>query len=351
MKSNHRQLISEINANRQAKNTSLAYDGDWRRFEQWASSEDYTPLPATPDTVSAYCAVLHQAGRKPSTIRRAVAAIAHRHRGASLSNPCKSDIVKALLVASNRDRPVPTNRARALRLETLVKVYAAIDRFSSTGRRDKALLCALWFCALRRSEAASLRCNDITVDPDNGIIVAIRHSKTDQIGTGAHIAIPFSPYVPLLPPSIYTGFCPATDIGNWAMAVRCSLGKKNENPPLFPRIWERRTLSPSMFTTFIDSPISEKTISRIILKRLSKVTDITGYSSHSMRAGLITELACFGIEDHRIAEISRHQSIEVLRGYIREGQTWTKNPLAIFFEKIACERQKGMVQNSMIGSP
>ena len=45
----------------------------------------------------------------------------------------------------------------------------------------------------------------------------------------------------------------------------------------------------------------------------------TRFSPHSLRAGFITSAAKNGAPEHVIQRTSRHKSVDVLRGYIREG--------------------------------
>ncbi len=50
--------------------------------------------------------------------------------------------------------------------------------------------------------------------------------------------------------------------------------------------------------------------------------DLERLSPHSMRAGMITALAVEGHTETSIAGISRHESLDVLRGYVRPAQVW-----------------------------
>lgn len=50
-------------------------------------------------------------------------------------------------------------------------------------------------------------------------------------------------------------------------------------------------------------------------------TDPANFSAHSLRAGCATEAAAHGVEERDIGRHTRHRSIAVLRGYIREPET------------------------------
>ena len=66
----------------------------------------------------------------------------------------------------------------------------------------------------------------------------------------------------------------------------------------------------------------------LIVKRRAAAADPTGYSAHSLRAGCATEAAAHGVEERDIGRHTRHHSIPVLRGYIREGTVFENNASA-----------------------
>ncbi|WP_396229719.1 site-specific integrase, partial [Frankia sp. CpI1-P] len=69
--------------------TWRAYDSDLRQFRAWCARQPAAPsaLPATPATVAGYLATLADAGYRPSTIRRRLAAISVAHQLAHHPNP------------------------------------------------------------------------------------------------------------------------------------------------------------------------------------------------------------------------------------------------------------------------
>ncbi|MCU1457725.1 MAG: integrase, partial [Actinomycetia bacterium] len=67
-------------------NTERAYRADWADFRAWCSAARRRPLPATPRTVSEYLDDV-AARRRPSTVRRRLAAINAEHRAAGFRAP------------------------------------------------------------------------------------------------------------------------------------------------------------------------------------------------------------------------------------------------------------------------
>jgi integrase len=79
----------------------------------------------------------------------------------------------------------------------------------------------------------------------------------------------------------------------------------------------------------IATGLSDRAIALIVKRRaVAAGVDPTGYSAHSLRAGCATEAAAHGVEERDIGRHTRHRSIAVLRGYIREGTVFVNNASA-----------------------
>lgn len=67
-----------------------------------------------------------------------------------------------------------------------------------------------------------------------------------------------------------------------------------------------------------------------MIKRRAKAAglDYQDFSGHSLRAGLATAAAQAGVSERMIAKQTRHKSLPVPRGYIREGSLFTENAAA-----------------------
>src|SRR4051812_33121161 len=77
------QLVARTNEyvdDARASATRKAYRGDFEAFEAWCAEHALIALPAAPATVAVYLAALAEQGRRPSTIERALAGIAHVHK-------------------------------------------------------------------------------------------------------------------------------------------------------------------------------------------------------------------------------------------------------------------------------
>ena len=54
------------------------------------------------------------------------------------------------------------------------------------------------------------------------------------------------------------------------------------------------------------------------------------FSGHSLRAGFVTSAAETGATIFKIAEVSRHKSVDVLRGYVRRADLFKEHAGAAF---------------------
>src|SRR6266446_10063629 len=148
-----------------AASTRKAYGTDYRLFKAWCDAKGAQALPAAPETVAAYLA--SQAGTsKPSTLGRRVAAIRYAHKLAGLALPTDAEGVKATVRGIRRT-------FGSARVRKAPAVAAKMLGFAG---------------AFRRSELVALDVADIQ-ETETGLLVTIRHSKTDQEGRGVTIAI------------------------------------------------------------------------------------------------------------------------------------------------------------------
>ena len=170
-----------------AASTRKAYGTDFRLFKEWCDDKGVSSLPASPETVAAFLA--HEAGNgtKPSTLGRRVAAIRYAHKLAHLDTPTDSEAVKATLRGIRRTvGAAKVRKAPAVAAKVRSMVALAPERL--TGLRDRALLLLGFAGAFRRSELVALDVADIA-ETENGLLVSIRRSKTDQDGEGVTVAI------------------------------------------------------------------------------------------------------------------------------------------------------------------
>jgi site-specific recombinase XerD len=284
--------------------TRAAYASDWRDFAAWCAARGASPLPAHVGIVAAYLSWLAESGRKASTIGRRAAAIAHRHKLAGLEPPTSAEAVRAVLRGIRRTIGAAPERKQAATADILTMM---VDSCPGTlkGKRDKALLSLGFAAALRRSELVALEVGDL-VEVADGFRLTVRKSKTDQEGEGAEIAIP-------------RGYRlrPVEAVQTWLAAAEISAG------PLFRPVLKGGRLQPEPLTAFSAAQIVKHYAERAGL-------DPAAFAGHSLRSGFLTSAAEAGASVFKMMEVSRHKSVDVLRGYVRRADLFREHAGAAF---------------------
>jgi site-specific recombinase XerD len=274
--------------------TRRAYRTDFRIFRAWCDSRRLAALPAAPDAVAAFLA--HEATRnvRPSTIGRRLAAIRYAHKLAGLPLPTDDERVRATLRGIRRTlgtAAVKKTPATAERVIAMAPLPGA--RLSSL--RDRALLLLGFAGAFRRSELAALNFEDIE-ETAEGLRVTIRHSKTDQEGRGAVIAIPWGRMA-----------CPVKALKAWLQVSGIT------NGPVFRPIAKGERL--------LGSRLTDRSVANIVKMHAARAgLDPAQFSGHSLRSGFLTSAAAHGASIFKLADQSRHRSMDTLRGYVRDAE-------------------------------
>jgi site-specific recombinase XerD len=283
-------------ADEKAAATRLAYRSDWRHFQTWCEGAKANPLPASPATTAAYLADLADSGLKASTNSRRLAAIAYAHRLKGLDAPTSSEAVHAVLRGIRRRLGVaPVRKAPA----TAKAIGAMLEHVPDTliGKRDRALLLIGFAAALRRSELAALRVPDIEMH-EEGILLHIRRSKTDQEGEGAQIPIPRGGRLMVV-----------EALEAWLAAAKIADG------PAFVSIGKGDRVSQKRIS---DNAIGE------IVKRYAAAAgfDPKEFAGHSLRAGFVTSALEHGADVLKVMDVTRHRRVETLKGYDRRAKAF-----------------------------
>ncbi len=169
-----------------APNTLRAYKADMLEFIYYCDKTGDCALPASPKTVAEFLLQTVTQGIKSSTIRRKVSSISAIHRLSSLDDPTKHSEVKITQRKIYRQLGTRFNQAYPITRTLLTRLLAACER-DLRGLRDRALLLVAYDSMRRRSELTSLRVQDIEWLADNGALILLRKSKTDQHGSGKWI--------------------------------------------------------------------------------------------------------------------------------------------------------------------
>jgi site-specific recombinase XerD len=280
--------------------TRTAYRADFDLFRSWCHDRHVQPLPASPETVAAFLACEADRGMRPSTIDRRVASVRYAHKLAGLPLPTDDERVRATVRGIRRSRSTQPERKTAATAEKIMAM-APLGRGRLSDLRDRALLLIGFAGAFRRSELVALDLSDVE-EAAEGLRITIRRSKTDQESQGATIAIPRGAVA-----------CPVEAFRAWTMAAGITAG------PVFRPIGKGQRLQ--------DTRLTDRGLVKIIKRHATRVgLDPKQFAGHSLRSGFLTSAAARGANLFRMADQSRHRSIEVLRGYVRCTELFKDHP-------------------------
>lgn len=170
-------FLTALASRGRASNTVAAYGRDLAAYERFLRTRrDIEADAATNTDVEAFVAYLEQAGRKRSSIARALVSVRafHRHlveQGDAASDPARS-------VSSG---PVPTAEAAVLDIASVHRLLDGVRGEGPQVRRDRAILELLYGAALRPSEVVHLDRDDVGLD---GIVAVEGRGGTRYVPAG-----------------------------------------------------------------------------------------------------------------------------------------------------------------------
>jgi site-specific recombinase XerD len=271
--------------------TRAAYAADMKAFVLWCRDRGVCPLPALSGVVAQHLAAVARAGLAPSSVARRVAAIAYAHALAGHEPPTRDKQVAAVVAGIRRSAICAPKRKAAATTELVAGMLATCGT-DMKGRRDRALLALGFAGAFRRSELVALRVDDLEEVAD-GYRVTIRRSKTDQTGQGQ-----------IIPVGRGSRLRPVEAVQDWLQAAGIAAG------PAFLQVHRYGAVRPSGLTGAMVALIVKR-------RALAAGLDPKEFSGHSLRAGFVTSATEAGKNHFKIMDVTRHKSMDTLRGYVR----------------------------------
>jgi site-specific recombinase XerD len=281
-------VASHYAANEKAESTRRCYKLDIRIFTAWCRARGAEPLPATPDVVATFLASQAKAGLKASTIGRRCAAIAYAHKLAGMEPPTNAEALRAVLRGIRRTIGAKPNK-KVPATHNLVTAMVGLAPDTLRGKRDRALLLLGFAAALRRSELVALTVADL-VEVQGGLRVQIRRSKTDQEGQGHEVAVPAGGKLRV-----------AEAVREWLDAAGISEG------PVFRSVRKGGGVGGGALT-------HQAVVLTVKAYAERAGLDPAQFSGHSLRSGFLTSAAEAGAGIFKMMEVSRHKSVDTLRG-------------------------------------
>lgn len=289
-------------ANAKATNTRRAYRSDWRTFQAWCDARGHQAMPAHPATVLVYLEEMKKAGKKYSTISRAMVTISKSHKVAGYVSPRADPHVSEFMIGLVNELTVAVDAKRPLVIEDIQAMVRSPSVETLSDLRDRAIVLIGFAGGFRRSEIVSFNVRD-AMFVSSGVILHLRKSKTDQKGEGRKIAI-------------WNGeeqdTCPVLALRSWLNVAGIKDG------PIFRGFNRDGSVKRNR--------LCDKTVARIV-KRLARNAGIdeAAVAGHSLRSGFATTAAAAGVEERSIMNQTGHQSTKTVRGYIRDADLFRNN--------------------------
>jgi site-specific recombinase XerD len=152
----------------------------------------------------------------------------------------------------------------------------------------------------RRSELAAIDVEDLEDHPA-GLLVWLRHSKTDQEKAGRRIEVVYGSD---------GATCPVRAARRWLQLSQLSSG------PLLRTIDRHGNISARR--------LSGQAVGMVVKRHMSRLGyDSQDFAGHSLRRGMATTAARNGAAERTIMRTTGHTATETLRGYITEAEAFT----------------------------
>ncbi|WP_444922162.1 site-specific integrase [Microbulbifer sp. CnH-101-G] len=289
-------------------NTRRAYRSAIRQFEKWGGR-----LPTDGSTLVRY--ILGRAEElNPRTLDLHLTAIGQWHQYQGMLNPITDPLVQKTMRGVRRTHGKPKQKSKALGLQHIATMTRHLRNQPSSRKsaRDLALILVGFFGAFRRSELVAIQVENLIWE-DEGVIVRLPKSKTDQSGEGMMRALPFG-----TPKA-----CPVTALQTWLKVANIERG------PVFRAV--------NRWDTVQDRQLNPAAVNDL-LKNLGAACDfdfVGELSSHSFRRGLSTSAAREKVGFELIKKQGGWKSDATVWEYIEEGQQFTENASAILMKKMA----------------
>ena len=270
-----------------AVNTQRAYKADLKDFNGWCTTNGQIPFPVSPETLAAY--VSHLADTcKWATINRRLAAISKLHQLNNSETPTQNRIFRIVMEGIKRTKGIRQKQAPAFKLNILKQLLRDFDTEFNANLRNKALLLLGFTGAFRRSELVALNVQDLDFT-DEGLIISLQKSKTNQYGDYEEKAIFYSPEAIL---------CPIRTLKAWIQ----KLNKTSD--ALFVRVRKGDRITSDRLT--------DKTVNDLVKTYFGEE-----FSAHSLRASFITIAKINGADDSEIMRQSKHKTSAMIQRYTR----------------------------------
>lgn len=267
---------------RRAARTEAAYRRDLVTYAQWLAERGVAPPAVRERDVLDYIASQREAGRKASSINRALAAVRGFHRFAVDELAYEVDPTEHV-----RAPKVPDAIPKSLTEEEVERLLLAVTGNEPQARRDRALLELLYGTGMRISEAVGLSLADLALD--DGIVRVFGKGSKERV-------------VP---------------VGRVAREAMTEWLGSNGRGAMSPVRWARRGDAEAVFLNNRGGRLSRQGAWAIVRRYGERVKLADRLSPHVLRHSCATHMLERGADIRVVQELLGHASIATTQVYTR----------------------------------
>ncbi|MBT3723973.1 MAG: tyrosine-type recombinase/integrase [Gammaproteobacteria bacterium] len=311
------------------ENTLNSYRSDLKMIDQALGGVNTLPIPVS--LLREYLSNCARAGQTPTTINRRLVALSWAQRQLQYPDTTRHPAVQSVMKGIRVDRVKNDNwipdRVPALSLSQIKRM---VDTAGNDLRsvRDRAMILVGFYGAMRESELAGIKVEDI-FSCDIGLSIRMGITKTDQTGEkGFYKALP-------LVPQPNDRYCPVSAIEEWKQLAGITEGYlfrgfQLKNMKINGK--KQSVLSVAGFkwknAERIPVKISHVSVNKAIksLAKAAMLEQSGKYAGHSLRAGFVTSLRGY-VDDEKITRQTGHADIKMLKVYDRPEDAFEKSPV------------------------
>lgn len=280
-----------------SENTRRTYRSAIRHFQSWGGA-----LPCEEAVIIRYLLDFSET-LNSRTLALRLTALSQWHSHQGFVDPASTPTVRKTLLGIGRTHGKPKKKAKALPikdLERIVEHLANLDTLKA--KRDNALLQIGYFGGYRRSELVGLEVPNVAWEQE-GLVITLQRSKTDQLGQGIVKAIPYGD----------GACCPATVLRTWLDAAGITAG------PIFRSITKWGEIG--------QDALHEASVNSVLesCAKLVKLDYVPQLSSHSLRRGMATSAHRAGADFQDIKRQGGWRHDGTVQGYIEEAGQFQEN--------------------------
>ncbi|MEQ9441514.1 MAG: tyrosine-type recombinase/integrase [Cyclobacteriaceae bacterium] len=293
-----------------APNTVRAYKADLDCYTSWCDRRGLPPFPGMPEQIANYISDLAE-HYKVATVQRRLAMLSSFHQLQGLESPTSTKLVQTTMEGIKRSLGIRQHQAPALKLEQFRKGILSLDEHNNLQLRNKVVLLIGLSGAFRRGELASLNVSDLTLD-EEGILIKVQRSKTDQLGSGQIKAIFYASHPQLCPVRTTLRYLNRRGLSlpHTGNDLNIEDGRTSQDIPFSPSVPFLVRMRKG--DHFGKERLTDQSVRLIVNQQFG-----SRFSAHSLRASFVTIAKKNGASNSEIMAQTFHKTEAMIRRYTR----------------------------------